>query len=249
MNTITESQNSIPEMLEIWQQTLNWQPNPIQQQQFQQLYELILAANQHLNLTRITTPEDFWEKHLWDSLKGIAQLLNTSTTSPLRAIDIGTGGGFPGIPVAIALLNCHVTLLDSTRKKIAFLENLIPQLNLNNLTTLTGRAEEIGQQKQHRQAYDLALIRAVAPASVCAEYALPLLKKNGLAILYRGQWTEEETKTLEEAVKQLGGVIDSIETFTTPISQSQRTCLYLKKITATPAYFPRPVGIPTQKPL
>ena len=236
-------------MLEIWQQTLNWQPNQNQQQQFQHLYELILAANQHLNLTRITTPEDFWEKHLWDSLKGIAQLLNTPTTAPLRAIDIGTGGGFPGIPIAIALLHCHVTLLDSTRKKIAFLETLIPQLSLDNITTLTGRAEEIGQEIQHRQTYDLALIRAVAPASVCAEYALPLLKENGLAILYRGQWTEEETKTLEEAVKQLGGVIDAIETFTTPISQSQRTCLYLKKITATPAYFPRPVGIPTQKPL
>ncbi|HEY9691165.1 MAG TPA: 16S rRNA (guanine(527)-N(7))-methyltransferase RsmG [Oculatellaceae cyanobacterium] len=249
MNTISDSQNSIPEILEIWQQTLNWQPNQLQQQQFQHLYELILAANKYLNLTRITTPEDFWEKHLWDSLKGIAQFLNTSTTSPLRAIDIGTGGGFPGIPIAIALLHCHVTLLDSTRKKIAFIETIIPQLNLNNITALTGRAEEIGQQTQHRQAYDLALIRAVAPASVCAEYALPLLKENGLAILYRGQWTEEETEALQLAIKNLGGVIESIEAFTTPISNSQRTCLYLKKIATTPANFPRPVGIPTQKPL
>lgn len=238
----------LPKMTDIWQQTLSWQPDTVGQLQFQCLYDLILAGNQRLNLTRITTPEEFWEKHLWDSLRGVASLLQ-SVTSPQRAIDIGTGAGFPGLPIAIARPDWHMTLLDSTRKKIAFIEALLPQLKLENAVTLVGRAEEIKRISQHRHSYDLALLRAVAPASVCAEYALPLLKKEGLAILYRGQWTDEETEALQPVVKKLGGVIESIEEFTTPISNSQRTCLYLRKVVTTPAGFPRAAGIPTQTQL
>jgi len=122
-------------------------------------------------------------------------------------------------------------------------------LVIENATTSTGRAEEIGQQIQHRQSYDIALVRAVAPASVCAEYALPLLKLGGLGILYRGQWTEEETQALQPAVEKLGGAIESVEEFTTPVSNSQRTCLYLRKVRETPTQFPRAVGLPAQKPL
>ena len=240
--------DTLPEMADVWQQTLTWQPDAQQLRQFQLLYELILAANQHLNLTRITHPVEFWEKHLWDSLRPISQMLH-SVKSPVRAIDIGTGAGFPGLPVAIACADWHVTLLDSTRKKIAFLETLLPQLVIENATTSTGRAEEIGQQIQHRQSYDIALVRAVAPASVCAEYALPLLKLGGLGILYRGQWTEEETQALQPAVEKLGGAIESVEEFTTPVSNSQRTCLYLRKVRETPTQFPRAVGLPAQKPL
>ena len=248
----------LPEMADIWQQTLGWQPEAEQRQQFQRLYELILAGNRQLNLTRITEPMEFWEKHLWDSLRGIAPLLSSnsegisdrlSLPSVERAIDIGTGGGFPGIPIAIALSNCTVTLLDATRKKIAFLETLIAEMGIQNAATLTGRAEEIGQHPHHRGSYDLALVRAVATASVCAEYALPLLKLGGLAILYRGQWTEEETNALQPALVQLGGVIESIEGFATPCTQSDRHCLYLRKVAPTPREFPRAVGLPAQKPL
>lgn len=244
---------SLPELPEIWQQTLNWQPTTKQQVQLQRLYELILEGNQKLNLTRITDPQEFWEKHLWDSLRGVALLLRVGEkdfTSPLHHfIDIGTGAGFPGIPVAIALPDCTVTLVDSTRKKIAFIENILPELKLDNVKTLIGRAEEIGQQSQYRQNYDVAMIRAVSNASVCAEYTLPLLKQGGLAIIYRGNWTEEETTALTDAVKLLGGEIEAIEQFTTPLSKSLRHCLYLRKIATTPAKFPRAVGIPTHKPL
>nr|WP_211176177.1 16S rRNA (guanine(527)-N(7))-methyltransferase RsmG [Brasilonema sp. UFV-L1] len=249
-------------MANIWQETLHWTPTVQQQAQFQQLYEFILEGNSQLNLTRITDPQEFWEKHLWDSLRGIATLLKDETmgeemtssspfssSSPLSFIDIGTGAGFPGIPVAIAVANCTVTLLDSTRKKIAFLEQTRTALNLTNVKTLTGRAEEVGQQRQHRQTYDVVLIRAVGTASVCAEYALPLLKQGGLAVIYRGNWTEEETKILENVVNQLGGVIELVEKFTTPLSGSIRHCLYLRKVAVTPVHFPRPVGVPTQKPL
>ncbi|MEH2230883.1 MAG: 16S rRNA (guanine(527)-N(7))-methyltransferase RsmG [Nostoc sp.] len=242
--------NLLPEMAEIWQQTLNWQPTLQQQAQFQKLYELILEGNRQLNLTRIVDPQEFWEKHLWDSLRGIAPLLsaNFSLASP-ALIDIGTGAGFPGVPVAITVTNCPITLLDSTRKKITFLDNILTELALSNAKTLVGRAEEIGQHPQHRLAYDIALIRAVGAVSVCAEYTLPLLKQGGLAIIYRGNWTEEETTALQNAVNQLGGVIELIEEFTTPLSNSIRHCLYVRKVTNTPANFPRPIGVPSQKPL
>ncbi len=239
--------NLLPEMAEIWQQTLNWQPTLQQQAQFQKLYELILEGNHQLNLTRITDPQEFWEKHLWDSLRGIVPLLSRNLSPAL--IDIGTGAGFPGVPVTITVPNCTITLLDSTRKKITFLNNILAELALTNAKTLVGRAEEIGQHPQHRLAYDIALIRAVGAASVCAEYTLPLLKQGGLAIIYRGNWTEDETTALQNAVKQLGGVLESIEQFTTPLSHSIRHCVYLRKVATTPVQFPRAIGIPTQKPL
>lgn len=231
--------NLLPEMAEIWQQTLNWQPTVQQQAQFQRLYELILEGNRQLNLTRITDPQEFWEKHLWDSLRGILPVLsgNLPSASP-TIIDIGTGAGFPGVPVAMTVPNCTITLLDSTQKKITFLDNILTELALTNAKTLVGRAEEIGQYYKHRMAYDIALIRAVGAVSVCAEYTLPLLKQGGLAIIYRGNWTKDETTALQNAVKLLGGVIESIEQFTTPLSHSIRHCVYLRKVATTPVQFP-----------
>ncbi|NEQ66559.1 MAG: 16S rRNA (guanine(527)-N(7))-methyltransferase RsmG [Symploca sp. SIO2D2] len=220
--------NKLPEMDTVWQQTLNWLPDEQCKTQFQHLYKEILDGNRQLNLTRITSPEEFWEKHLWDSLRGVVPGLTSLLTKPQQVIDIGTGAGFPGIPVAIAFPHTQVNLLDSTRKKINFLSDLIPRLGLNNATTLIGRAEAIAQQQQHRKQYDLALIRAVGQVSVCAEYALPLLKTGGLAILYRGHWTDEEKDALLPVLEQLGGVIESIEQFTTPLSNSVRHCLYLR---------------------
>lgn len=236
----------LPDLPDLWQ-SLGWQPTPTQQAQYQALYQAILQGNQQLNLTRITAPAEFLEKHLWDSLRGIQPWLGTPP-QPLRLIDIGTGAGFPGVPLAIACPDWQVTLLDSTRKKITFLERLTAELKLP-LQTLVERAEQVGHLPQHRATYDLATVRAVAAATVCAEYALPLLQVGGVAILYRGQPETEDRQALQQAVAQLGGEVQQIETFVTPLSQSARHCIYLKKIALTPPLYPRPVGVPNQNPL
>ncbi|MBE9055455.1 16S rRNA (guanine(527)-N(7))-methyltransferase RsmG [Sphaerospermopsis sp. LEGE 08334] len=246
-----ESVSSLPEMLEVWQETLNWQPTNDQQNQLQKLYELVIEANRYLNLTRITEASEFWEKHLWDSLRGVApkQHFLDFLHQGASVIDIGTGAGFPGLPISIIFPSCQVTLLDSTRKKINFIDSVFNDLLLTNAKTIVGRVEEIGQESKHRENYDLAVIRAVGSVSACAEYSLPLVKKGGLAVIYRGSWTKEENDSLENAVHHLGGEIELIEEFTTPLSNSIRHCLYLRKVKHTPVSFPRPVGIPTQKPL
>ncbi|HEY9630113.1 MAG TPA: 16S rRNA (guanine(527)-N(7))-methyltransferase RsmG [Coleofasciculaceae cyanobacterium] len=273
----------LPPSLETWQQTLNWHPNPTQQAQFQQLYQLILEGNRQLNLTRITHPEEFWEKHLWDSLRGIKAWLKQDTEKPedpdsiasgsiapgasesgaselgeaengqpssgFKVVDIGTGAGFPGLPIAIARPDWTITLVDSTRKKMAFVESLLPTLAIANASTVTDRVEQMGHSSYYREVYDLALIRAVANGAVCAEYALPLLKLGGVAVLYRGQWTEEEAIVLAGALEKLGGELMAIEAFKTPVSESERHCLYLKKIAPTPSSLPRPVGVAAKLPL
>ena len=231
----------------MWQETIGWCPTEQQQSQLQSLYSEVVSANQQLNLTRITAPEEFWEKHLWDSLRGVGELINHPLE--LKVIDLGTGAGFPGLPLAIARTDWQMTLVDSTAKKVGFIEYIAPELGLTNTHPLVSRIEALGQERQHRHQYDLALIRAVSSANVCAEYTLPLVKVGGTAILYRGNWTDEEATSLELAVAKLGGEIGKIDRFTTPISDSIRHCIWLHKTTDTHPYYPRAVGIPTLKPL
>jgi 16S rRNA (guanine527-N7)-methyltransferase len=238
---------SLPLAIDHWQATLHWQPNDAQQQQFQQLYHQVLIANQHLNLTRITDPLEFWEKHLWDSLRGVAPCLSTPT--PQQVIDIGTGAGFPALPLAIACPHWQITALDATRKKVEFIRTSLPAIPLANVSPMVGRAETVGHLPTHREQYDLALLRAVAAAPICAEYALPLVAVGGQAVLYRGQWTPEEDSQLQAAVAQLGGAIAQVDAFTTPLTQGIRHSIYIRKVSPTPPTYPRPTGIPKQHPL
>ncbi len=239
------SPNPLPN-LDTWQ-GIDWCPTAQQQIQLQALYTEVITANQQLNLTRITAPEEFWEKHLWDSVRGVGELI--SDPRERKVIDIGTGAGFPGLPLAIARADWQLTLVDSTNKKIGFIESIAPELELTNIHPLVSRIEELGQQREHRHQYDLALVRAVASANVCAEYALPLVKVGGIVILYRGNWTEEEASSLELAVAKLGGELTKTDLFYTPITNSIRHCIWLHKTTDTHPYYPRAIGIPTQKPL
>ena len=267
----------LPVHADLWQQTLGWCPSAEQQALFQQFYEQIVDVNQRINLTRITTPEDFWEKHLWDSLSGLVPWLserlseptpedltleedtedaeaeaNTDPEAPIRIIDIGTGGGIPGIPAAIALTpifpTLELTLLDATRKKIQFLQELCPQLGLPALC-IAERAEAIGQQKAHREQYNLVLVRAVGAAATCAEYALPLMKVGAQAVLFRGQWSAEDTEALMPVVDLLGGEITDLQSWQTPLTQGTRHCIFIYKEAPTPSDFPRAVGVPGKKPL
>ncbi len=222
----------LPLMLDQWQQTTNWQPTASQIHQFQQFYDLINVANHSLNLTRILEPEAFWEKHLWDSLQPIV----TADLSG-AVIDLGTGGGFPGIPIAIIRPDWAVTVVDSTAKKINFIQSSLTALQLNNVQTLVGRAETLNQDRAHRQQYQLVTVRAVANAVICAGYALPFLALGGTAILYRGQWTTQEKVDLGQAAKRWGGEIIDVNAFQTPLTQGIRHCIYLRKVSNTPGLF------------
>jgi 16S rRNA (guanine527-N7)-methyltransferase len=251
----------LPRFLEIWQNTLNWSPTEPQQALFQSLLTELSILNTGVNLTRITSPEAFWEKHLWDSLWGIQPWLNAPLNS-LRVIDVGTGGGFPGIPMAIAAYpesaSCpepateppwEVTLLDSTRKKVTCLETLCQALSLVNAHPVCDRAEILARKKGDRASYDMALIRAVGPVSSCAEYTLPFLTVGGTAVIYRGQWSLEEEQALQQALLHLGGELTEVRNTTTPLTLAQRHCLYVQKVKPTPGTFPRKVGLPAQHPL
>lgn len=238
---------TLPNFSELWQSTLNWCPTEPQQVQFQDLLTQLCALNTHVNLTRITSPEAFWEKHLWDSLWGIQPWLNAEPTE-LRCIDIGTGGGFPGIPVAIALPRSHVTLLDSTRKKITCLESLCQTLPLLNAAPVCDRAEALARRKGDHASYDMAFIRAVGSVSSCAEYTLPFLKVGGTAVIYRGQWSIEEEQMLEQVLPKLGAKLSDIRSTTTPLTQAQRHCLYLQKVESITVNVPKKVGLSQSPP-
>jgi 16S rRNA (guanine527-N7)-methyltransferase len=258
---------TLPVNGQLWLETLGWRPDEHQQEKFQRLYETVLAANQQVNLTRITTPEDFWEKHLWDSLQGVALWLQKHSSmehstphigpeSPvelaragIRVADIGTGGGFPGLPLAIVFPNWQITLIDATAKKIAAIARIVETLQLSNVHLIADRAEHVGHQPMQRETFDLAVIRAVGSPNACAEYVLPLLKIGGRGVLYRGQWSTEEEEGLQAVLPRLGGQWLGMRSLTTPLSQGSRHNIDILKTASTPDKFPRAPGIPTKTPL
>jgi 16S rRNA (guanine527-N7)-methyltransferase len=197
---------------------------------FRQLYACVLAGNERLNLTRITAREDFWEKHLWDSLWGIKPYWNAVA---LRVIDIGSGAGFPGLPIAIVQPQWHVTLVESRHKKAAFLAETVEALGLPNVRVVYNRAELLHQERSFRRAYDFVTLRAVADCKTCLRYALPFLAPQGIAALYRGKWTEDEATELTQLLQ--GGawtLVGAIAT-KTPITGGIRHCYYLSNSVST----------------
>ena len=212
------------DLFEHWQSTLNWSPNSDQISQFEKLYELVIEGNSKQNLTRITVPEDFWEKHLWDSLRGVLAYWDREN---IKIIDIGTGAGFPGLPIAIAKPSWQVTLVDSKQKKVAFVEQTIQDLQLTNAIAQVGRVEDLNKISSHKKKYDLAVVRAVGKPDVCASYCLPFLKKSGTAILYRGQWLPEESEQLDIFCEEQGLQVVEQDRFQTPITASVRHSVYL----------------------
>lgn len=211
-------------LFEHWQSTLNWSPNLDQIAQFEKLYDLVLEGNSKQNLTRITEPDDFWEKHLWDSLRGVLAFWDREN---IKVIDIGTGAGFPGLPIAIARPSWQVTLVDSKQKKVAFVEETIQTLGLSNAIAQAGRGEDINKLSAYKKNYDLAVVRAVGKPDICADYCLPFLKRSGIAVLYRGQWLPEESEQLDIFCEQEGLEVVKQDRFQTPLTEGIRHSVYL----------------------
>lgn len=207
--------------------------------------ELILEWNEKMNLTAITEPKDMAIKHFLDSLTVLPIFPEDKNCS---VIDIGSGAGFPGIPLAIMCRNLDFTLLDSLNKRVTFLDTVIKELGLHNATAVHGRAEQLGREPQYREQYDYAIARAVSNLSALCEYALPLVKVGGYFIAMKGKEIEEEISSAQLAIKELSGELKSIQHITLP-DGSERNIVMIKKISQTSSKYPRPFTKISKNPL
>jgi len=227
-----------------------------QLEQFQALQEQLRHWNSKLNLTRLVEGNDFWIAQVFDSLWPLKALLcshgerNEPPQRELQLIDVGTGGGFPGLAVAIALPTARLSLVDSVQRKVDAVQAMAAALGLAPRVTLCSeRIEKLGQHPKWRGRFDWALARAVAPAPVVAEYLVPLLKPDGRALLYRGQWSTDDQRQLELACTTLNARIDALEACELPAERGQRHAISLRCSAPCPRRYPRAVGIPAKQPL
>jgi 16S rRNA (guanine527-N7)-methyltransferase len=234
----------------LWQE-LGWQPSDAQEQQLMALQEQLRQWNSRLNLTRLVEGDDYWIAQVFDSLWPLVPLLQTpAAAEPLRLIDVGTGGGFPGLAVAIALPQAQLTLVDSVGRKVEAVRAMAAALGLAERVTLRcERIERTGQSKECRGRFDWAMARAVASAPVVAEYLVPLLKPQGRALLYRGQWSAADQGELEAALTPLRARIDQCLARELPVGRGSRTALVVQPLAPCPRSYPRAVGVPAKQPL
>ena len=215
-----------------------------QLQKFYQYMNLLIEWNEKINLTAIVEPKEIILKHFIDSLTIIKYIeLNKSV------IDIGTGAGFPGIPIKIMKEDLEITLLDSLNKRIHFLNEVIQKLELKNITAVHARIEEYAKNKQYREKFDVATSRAVANLTTLSEYMLPMVALKGMAICMKGSEISEEISKSKNSIKILGGEIVHIEEFTLPKSDYKRNLIMIEKTKQTPSKYPRKPGIPSKEPL
>lgn len=214
--------------------------------QFDRYYELLVEWNKVMNLTGITEYEEVNEKHFVDSLS-IVKVIDINKVESI--IDIGTGAGFPGIPLKIAFPHLKVTLLDSLNKRIKFLNAVIDELNLDHIETIHGRAEDYAKKTEYRENYDLCVSRAVANLSTLSEYCVPYVKVGGLFISYKSGDIDEEIVKSKPAIKILGAEIENVIKFKLPGTDIHRSFVEIIKLSTTKKKYPRKAGLPAKEPL
>ena len=217
-----------------------------QYEQFDKYYELLVEWNKVMNLTGITEYEEVNEKHFIDSLS-IVKVIDVNKVNSV--IDVGTGAGFPGIPLKIAFPHLKITLLDSLNKRIKYLNTVIEELGLEDIQTIHGRAEDFARKEEHREQYDLAVSRAVANLSTLSELCVPYVKVGGMFIPYKSGEIEDEVKEAQTAIKVLGGKQKEIVKFTLPGSDINRSFVKIDKVKNTGKKFPRKAGLPGKEPI
>ena len=229
---------------------LNLDLTPTQAAAFQTYAQELQAWNERVNLTAIKDSTGIQVKHFLDSLSVLKALARPRAgEGNLKLIDVGTGAGFPGLPLKIACPDLRLPLVEATGKKIAFCEHIIATLKLSGVTVVKARAEEIGQDAAHREQYDWAVARAVAEMPVLAEYLLPLVKRGGHALAQKDEAAPAETQTAEGAIKKLGGELEQLIPVELPGVVETRFLVVLKKVAATPPRYPRRPGVPSKTPL
>ena len=230
-------------------EALDWTPGPSQLEQLKALQDQLRDWNSRINLTRLVEGDDYWINQVFDSLWPLQGELRTPNQSRL-AIDVGTGGGFPGLAVAIALPGTQMTLLDSVGRKTTAVQAMADALNLSDRVSVrTDRIESAGQDPMLRGGFDLAMARAVAAAPVVAEYLVPLLQPKGSALLYRGQWGEADQRQLKRALLPLKAQLSSSQHCQLLADRGVRHLIRVQPVSPCPRQFPRAVGVPSRQPL
>lgn len=220
----------------------------LQEKQFRTYYELLVEWNDRINLTAITEYQEVLWKHFIDS----ALFLNTDivkNTNSASVLDLGTGAGFPGMVLAILLPDYQFTLVDSLRKRIDFLEKVVDQCNIKNVTLIHGRAEDLGQDPQYRNQYDFVVSRAVAELPLLLEYCIPFVKVNGYFVSYKAKKYEEEIQHAENAMSVLGAELFHVKHFKLRTEEENRYLVFIKNTMKTDKKYPRKAGKPKKKPL
>ena len=223
---------------------LNISLSEMQINQFIRFYEMLIEKNKVMNLTAITEFDEVIDKHFLDSLN-LFRLIDLN--SEKRILDLGTGAGFPGIPLKIAFPKIKITLVDSLNKRVMFLNDVVNQLGLEDVECVHARAEDLAKKKEYREEYDICVSRAVANLSTLSEYCIPFVKVGGNFISYKSGDCDKEISSSKAAIKKLGARISKVENF--EIKDMGRSFVVIDKISSTPSKYPRKAGLPSKEPL